>query len=64
MPAWITSELRLEIPDPIASDSSKISTSWPFLDNARAIDSPITPAPTMAVWMWYCWHGGIVLNIA
>src|SRR5688572_15144490 len=45
MPAWITSELRELVCEPIASSASRITTSRPARASARATARPTTPAP-------------------
>jgi hypothetical protein len=46
MPAWMTSLLRELVPLPMVVCDSTMTTSCPAIANARALASPITPAPT------------------
>jgi len=45
MPAWITSLLREETPEPIDPVASATTMLWPAMASARAQASPTTPAP-------------------
>jgi hypothetical protein len=46
MPAWMTSELRDDVPVPMALAASITRTSFPFRAKAAATDKPTAPAPT------------------
>src|ERR1700689_4698268 len=56
MPAWITSELRLLMPVPIALSDSSTMTSRPAIASARATASPTTPAPITAQSIFSLMH--------
>ncbi len=45
MPEWMTSLLRDEVSEPIPSAASRTITERPVAASARAIASPMTPAP-------------------
>jgi hypothetical protein len=46
MPAWITSEWREEVPDPMCDAASNTTTSLPRRASSLATARPTTPAPT------------------